>query len=109
MPYERCELGSDPWAFRRSSAAATECATLDQLLAGARQGRSSVLVVRGEAGISTSAVLEHAADHADGGRVLPPGWKPGVRAGSCSPGVRSVVAPRPAANRRARPAARGAG
>jgi DNA-binding CsgD family transcriptional regulator len=37
---------------------------LDQLLAGARAGRSGVLVARGEAGIGKSALLEHARDQA---------------------------------------------
>ncbi|RFU20074.1 ATP-binding protein [Geodermatophilus marinus] len=37
-----------------------ECRAVAQLLAGARAGRSGVLVVRGEAGIGKSALLEHA-------------------------------------------------
>jgi hypothetical protein len=49
---------------------ASECATLDRLLTEARQGRSAVLVVRGEAGIGKSALLEYAAARADGRRVL---------------------------------------
>ena len=48
----------------------TECATLDQLLAEARLGQSAVLVLRGEAGIGKSALLDYVAEHADGGRVL---------------------------------------
>ncbi|HEX4279693.1 MAG TPA: AAA family ATPase [Solirubrobacteraceae bacterium] len=49
---------------------ATECAKLDQLLADARLGQSSVLVVRGEAGIGKSALLGYAAERAEGWRVL---------------------------------------
>ena len=48
----------------------TECARLDQLLAEARQGRSAILVLRGEAGIGKSALLEYAAERAEGCRVL---------------------------------------
>ena len=48
----------------------SECARLDGLLDGARLGRSAVLVVRGEAGIGKSALLEYAAERADGRRVL---------------------------------------
>jgi predicted ATPase len=43
---------------------AAEIAALDRLLAGAREGRSGVLVLRGEAGAGKSALLEHAADAA---------------------------------------------
>ena len=49
---------------------ATECARLDQLLADARMGQSGVLVLRGEAGIGKSALLEYAAERAEGCRVL---------------------------------------
>ena len=48
----------------------TECARLDQLLAEAQLGRSAVLVLRGEPGIGKSALLEYAADRADGRPVL---------------------------------------
>ncbi len=48
----------------------TECGTLDQLLAEAHLGRSGVLVLRGEPGIGKSALLDYAADRADGCRVL---------------------------------------
>ncbi|RKT52873.1 helix-turn-helix transcriptional regulator [Saccharothrix australiensis] len=46
----------------------SELAVVDRLLADARAGRSGVLVVRGEAGIGKSALLDHAV--ADGFRVL---------------------------------------
>ena len=47
-----------------------ECATLEQVLADARQGRSRVLVLRGEPGIGKSALLRHAADQAEGFTVV---------------------------------------
>src|SRR4051794_28447684 len=47
-----------------------ETAVIDRLLAAAREGRSGVLVVRGEAGIGKSALLEHAVEQADGFTVL---------------------------------------
>jgi DNA-binding CsgD family transcriptional regulator len=47
-----------------------ERARLDQLLADAERGRSAVLVLRGEAGIGKSALLEYAAERAEGWRVL---------------------------------------
>ncbi len=37
-----------------------ECAVLDRLLDGVRAGRSSVLVLRGEAGIGKTALLDYA-------------------------------------------------
>jgi DNA-binding CsgD family transcriptional regulator len=57
-------------AGTRLAGRATECARLDALLAGAREGRSAVLVVRGEAGIGKSALLDYVAGRADGRRVL---------------------------------------
>jgi DNA-binding CsgD family transcriptional regulator len=47
-----------------------ETAALDRLLEAAREGRSGVLVIRGEAGIGKSALLEHAVAQADGMTVL---------------------------------------
>jgi DNA-binding CsgD family transcriptional regulator len=41
-----------------------ECAVFDGLLEGARAGRSGVLVVRGEAGVGKTALLEYAIDSA---------------------------------------------
>ncbi|MDH6138258.1 DNA-binding CsgD family transcriptional regulator [Kitasatospora sp. GP30] len=49
---------------------AGEQASVDALLAAARQGRSGVLVLRGEPGIGKSALLEYAAERADGFRVI---------------------------------------
>ena len=37
-----------------------ECAVLDRLLDGARVGRSGILVLKGEAGVGKTALLEHA-------------------------------------------------
>jgi DNA-binding CsgD family transcriptional regulator len=47
-----------------------ETATIDGLLASAREGRSRVLVVRGDAGVGKSALLAYAALGADGFIVL---------------------------------------
>jgi len=47
-----------------------ECAELDRLLEDVRAGRSGVLVVRGEAGIGKTALLEYAIDAASDLRVL---------------------------------------
>lgn len=44
--------------------------TLAELLAAARQGRSGVLVVRGEAGIGKTALLTHLVDSATDFRIL---------------------------------------
>jgi len=43
---------------------------VDQLLAEAQLGRSTMLVLRGEAGIGKSALLDYAAERAEGCRVL---------------------------------------
>lgn len=48
----------------------TEAAKIDALMAAARSGHSSAVVIRGEAGIGKSALLEHAVDNATGMRVL---------------------------------------
>ncbi|MEU4657783.1 AAA family ATPase [Streptomyces sp. NPDC023723] len=47
-----------------------ECATLDELLAAVRAGRSSVLVLRGEAGVGKTALLNHGRSGADGCRTV---------------------------------------
>jgi ABC-type transport system involved in cytochrome c biogenesis ATPase subunit len=46
----------------------SECHSLQQLLAGVRAGRSEVLVLRGEAGIGKTALLEYLASCASGCR-----------------------------------------
>jgi DNA-binding CsgD family transcriptional regulator len=48
----------------------SECETLDQLLEAARGGQSGVLVLRGEAGVGKTALLEYLADRASDCRVL---------------------------------------
>ena len=48
----------------------SECAAIDGLLEAARGSRSGVLVLRGEAGIGKTALLQHALARADGMRVL---------------------------------------
>jgi DNA-binding CsgD family transcriptional regulator len=52
-------LGRDP-----------ERQAVDRLLAEARLGRSGVLAITGEPGIGKTALLDHAAAHADGMRLL---------------------------------------
>lgn len=51
-----------------------ECAVLDDIVAGARTGRSATLVLRGEPGIGKTALLRHAAERAPGSL-----WVSGVR------------------------------
>ena len=47
-----------------------ECARLDQVLADARTGASAAVVLRGEAGVGKSALLEHLLTHAAGCQVV---------------------------------------
>jgi tetratricopeptide (TPR) repeat protein len=47
-----------------------ECATLEEILADARQGRSRVLVLRGEPGIGKTALLRSTAEQAKGFTVV---------------------------------------
>ena len=47
-----------------------ECARLDRLLADAKAGQSAVLVLRGAAGTGKTALLEYAAERAEGYRVV---------------------------------------
>ena len=44
----------------------SECAALDQLVASVREGPSRALVLRGEAGVGKSALLEYLVQHASG-------------------------------------------
>jgi DNA-binding CsgD family transcriptional regulator len=46
-----------------------ECATLDRLISAARSGQSQVLVLRGEAGVGKTALLEYVVECASGFRV----------------------------------------
>lgn len=46
-----------------------ECETLDRLLTNVREGQSQVLVVRGEAGVGKSALLDYLVQNASGCRV----------------------------------------
>jgi hypothetical protein len=48
-----------------------ECAALDRLVADARAGSSRALVVRGDAGVGKSALLEYLARRASGARPDP--------------------------------------
>jgi predicted ATPase len=47
-----------------------ECAEIERLLAAVGEGRGSALVVRGEAGVGKTMLLEHAVGAANGFRVL---------------------------------------
>jgi hypothetical protein len=47
-----------------------ELAAIDRLLEGMRSGRAGSLVLRGEAGIGKTALLDAAAENAAGARVL---------------------------------------
>ncbi|WP_127504760.1 helix-turn-helix transcriptional regulator [Actinoplanes solisilvae] len=47
-----------------------ECALLDRLISAVGAGESRVLVVRGQAGVGKTALLDHVSTHATGCRVL---------------------------------------
>src|SRR6185312_10648241 len=46
-----------------------ECSALDRLLADVRSGQSAALVLRGEAGVGKTALLDYAAARASGCRL----------------------------------------
>jgi hypothetical protein len=48
----------------------TECDILGQFVDAVRAGASRALVVKGEAGVGKTALLQHLADHAEGCRVV---------------------------------------
>ena len=60
----RAELGGPGLYGRRS-----ECDRLERMLAEIRTGRSQALVLRGDAGIGKTALLDHMSRHASGCRV----------------------------------------
>ena len=47
-----------------------DCARIDELLGRARRGRSGALVIRGEAGLGKTALLDYAAERAEGMTVV---------------------------------------
>src|SRR5215469_14067075 len=57
---------STPVSARRLLGRRNECAVLDQLVASVRAGPSQALVLRGEAGVGKSALLEYLVQHASG-------------------------------------------
>jgi DNA-binding CsgD family transcriptional regulator len=57
---------STPVSARRLVGRQVECAALDDLAAGVRAGLSRALVLRGEAGVGKSALLEYLVQHASG-------------------------------------------
>ncbi|WP_447041811.1 AAA family ATPase [Streptomyces sp. DSM 118878] len=61
-------MSEEPWTRLRGRQA--ECAMLDELLATVRAGRSSVLVLRGGAGVGKTALLNHGRSGADGCRTV---------------------------------------
>jgi len=70
---------------------------IDGLLAGARAGRSGVVVVRGESGIGKTALLGYAAGTADGMLVLAMVLRPRRRAHVQGHGSGEIRKPQPPA------------
>ena len=60
---ETAEVAS---VFKRLLGRSAECEFLDAAVADALDGRSRIVVIRGEAGIGKSALLDHVADRLDG-------------------------------------------
>src|ERR1044072_4779234 len=74
-PRARARDASSPWSRADSAPAMfigrnAECARLDRLLADTKAGISAVLVLRGATGIGTSALLDYAAERANGATVV---------------------------------------
>ena len=65
----RCRVGRSTGRAMRLHGRRAECEFLDAVLADARDGRSRVVVLRGEAGAGKSVLLDFAAERADGWRV----------------------------------------
>jgi AAA ATPase domain len=59
-----------PGSSRRLLGRRSECEALDALLEGVRDGRGAVLVVRGDAGMGKTALLDYAAESASDLRVV---------------------------------------
>ena len=47
-----------------------ECEAVDRLLTDVREGRSRVVVLRGDAGVGKTALIAYLAEQADGFRIL---------------------------------------
>src|SRR5205085_503430 len=65
-PYSPRVAMSTAVSARRLLGRRSECAALDELVASVRTGPSRALVLRGEAGVGKSALLEYLAQHASG-------------------------------------------
>ena len=61
---------SDNHAESRLRGRSRECESLDRLLAGARAGQSQVLVLRGEAGVGKSVLLDYLEERASGCHIV---------------------------------------
>jgi hypothetical protein len=55
---------------RRLRGRDAECAALERVLADVHQGQSRVLILRGEAGIGKSTLLDHLSDQLEGCRIV---------------------------------------
>ncbi len=65
-PYAPRVVISTAVSARRLLGRRSECAALDELVASVRNGPSRVLVLRGEAGVGKSALLEYLVQHSSG-------------------------------------------
>jgi DNA-binding CsgD family transcriptional regulator len=70
LPYLVAVLMSSGVPRRRLRGRRSECRALDRLVADTEAGRSRVLVLRGEAGVGKSALLEYLAGRAAGCQVV---------------------------------------
>jgi ABC-type transport system involved in cytochrome c biogenesis ATPase subunit len=66
VPYAPRVATSTAVSARRLLGRRSECAALDELVVSVRTGPSRALVLRGEAGVGKSALLEYLIQHAAG-------------------------------------------